>query len=244
LSSLARQLLRATRRADAIILDEHGRMVTAASTLFDEAEAVATDEAAGIVEQAQAHADDLVRTAALEAAAIRHEAYAEGREQGNLAGIALARAELVESMALLQAALHESKSVRDRLLWAAEHEIVELAIAATRTVVGEQALLDPSLTVDVVERALERAGGQNVVTLRLHPTRLKVVDAHLSEIHGEPLAFELRGDEAIEVGGCIVDTSTGQIDARLDIQLDEVARELRDALPTTMPTAPGAEAFA
>ena len=147
-------------------------------------------------------------------------------------------------MALLQAALQESKSVRDRLLWAAEHEIVELAIAATRTVIGEQALLDPSLTVDVVERALERAGAQNVVALRLHPTRLEMVDAHLTEMHGEPLAFELRGDETVEVGGCIVDTSTGQIDARLDVQLDEVARELRDALPTTMPTALDADAVA
>jgi flagellar assembly protein FliH len=244
LSNFGRQLLRATRRADSIALDGDGRVVTDTSIFFDEAEAEATNEAAGIVEQAQAHADELVRVAAQEAATIRHEAYAEGREQGNQDGVALARTELVESMALLQAALNEAKSVRDRLLWAAEHEIVELAIAATRTVIGEQVLLDPALTVDVVERALERAAGQNVVALRLHPTRLTLIDAHLSELRGEPLTFELRGDDSVEVGGCIVDTSTGQIDARLDVQLDEVARELRDALPTLMAASPDQEAVA
>ena len=235
MSDVGRQLLRSARRADAIVLDEDGRIVTDATVLFDEVEAAATDEAASIVERAQVHADELVGTAALESAAIRHEAYAEGREQGHLDGVALARAELAESMALLQAALSESKSVRDRLLWAAEHEIVELVIAATRAVVGEQARLDPAFAVDVVERALARAGSQNVVVLRLHPTRLELVEARLTERHGAPPLFELRGDESIEVGGCIVDTSTGEIDARLDVQLDEVARELRDALPSTMP---------
>ena len=232
MSDAGRQLLRAARRADTIVLDEDGRIVTETTLLFDEAEAAATDEAASIVEQAQAHADDLVRNAALESAAIRHEAYAEGREQGRADGVALARAELAEAMALLQAALTEGKSVRDRLLWAAEHEIVELVIAATRTVVGEQARLDPALSVDMVELALTRAGSQNVVSLTLHPTRLELVDAQLTERRGAPLNFEMRGDESVEVGGCIVDTSTGQIDARLDVQLDEVARELRAALPT------------
>lgn len=244
MSDFGRQLLRATRRGDAIALDEDGRVVTAAAVFFNEAEAAATEEAADIVEAAQAHADDLVRTAALEAAAIRHEAYAEGREQGRMDGVALARAELVESMALLQAALKESKTVRDRLLWAAEHEIVELAIAASRTVVGEQARLDPALTVDMVERALERAGAQNVVSVRLNPMRLELVEAHLSELRGTPLPFQLRGDESIEVGGCIVDTSTGQIDARLDVQLDEVARELRDAMPALLAPSLDEEAVA
>ena len=234
MSDFGRQLLRATRSADTVSLGEDGRIITSSSVRFDEEEAAATDEAASIVVQARAHADELVRAAALESAAIRHEAYAEGREQGQLDGVALARAELAESMALLQAALSEGKSVHDRLLWAAEHEIVELVIAATRTVVGEQARLDPALAVDVVEQALQRAGAQNVVTVQLHPTRLELVEARLNELRGTPLLFELRGDDSIEVGGCIVNTSTGQIDARLDVQLDEVARELRDALPTSM----------
>jgi len=244
LSELGRQLLRSARRAETVLLDEDGRIVTQEAALFDEVEAAATAEAAGIVESARAHADELVRDAAVEAAAIRHDAYAEGREQGRIDGIALARAELAEHMALLQAALAEAKSVRDRLLWAAEHEIVELAMAATRTVVGEHARLDPSMAVDVVERALERAGSQNVVAVRMHPTRLELVEAHLTELRGSPSPFELRGDESIEVGGCIVDTSTGQIDARLDVQLGEVARELRDALPTTMPGVAGEEVAA
>ena len=103
MSNFGRQLLRAARSADMVSLGEDGQVVDA-SVLFDEEEAAATDEAASIVVQARAHADELVRTAALESAAIRHEAYAEGREQGQLDGVALARAELAESMALLQAA--------------------------------------------------------------------------------------------------------------------------------------------
>ena len=231
MSDVARHHLRAARRADAVTIDDDGRLVSVAASMFDEAAAAATAESADIVAAARQRADDLVREAALEAASIRHEAYAEGRAEGERDGVSLARAELADQMALLQQALAESKTVRDRLLWAAEHEIVELVLEATRAVVGEHARLDPALAVETVERALERAGSQNVVAIRVHPDRHELIEARVSELHGDPAPFEVRADDTVAVGGCVIDTATGQVDARLDVQLTEVARLLREGLP-------------
>ena len=223
--------LRAVRRADAVSIDADGQLVQGEGGFFDEDAAAATAESADIVTAARERAEQLVREAAVEAAAIRHEAYAEGRDEGEHDGLTLGRAELAEQMALLQQALADSKAIRDRLLWAAEGEIVELVLAATRAVVGEHARLDPALAVETVERALDRAGSQNVVAIRLHPDRREVVEAHFIELHGTPQPFELRADGTIEVGGCVIDTEAGHVDARLDVQLDEIARVLREGLP-------------
>jgi flagellar biosynthesis/type III secretory pathway protein FliH len=38
-------------------------------------------------------------------------------------------------------------------------------------------------------------------------------------------------DGAISVGGCIIETATGEVDARLDVQMDAVARVLRTGAP-------------
>jgi flagellar assembly protein FliH len=232
LSSLGLHRIGAARRADAVTFDDDGHLVADLSArVLDEVAAEATAESADIVDQARERAEHLVREAALEAAAIRHEAYAEGRAHGEVDGVALARAELADQLALLQQALLESKSIRDRLLRAAEAEIVNLVLSATRSVVGEQARLDPALTVETVDRALQRAGSQNIVAIRIHPTRHELVEAHLSESFGDPLPFEVRGDDSIAIGGSVIDTHAGQVDARLDVQLDEIARLLRDGLP-------------
>ena len=46
---------------------------------------------------------------------------------------------------------------------------------------------------------------------------------------GEP--WEVFEDGSIGVGGCVVDTANGEIDARLDVQLETIARVLRQAVP-------------
>ena len=232
MSDLVRRHLRAARSADTVTFDEDGQLVTGLAVgVFDEAAAEATAESADIVAAARERADQLVRDATMEAASIRHEAYAEGRDEGARDGVALARAELADQMVLLQRALQESKAIRDRLLWAAEQEIIELVLEATRAVVGEYARLDPALVVDTVERALERAGSQNVVAIRVHPDRHELVEARFSELRGAPPTFEVRADDTVAVGGCVIDTQSGQVDARLDVQLEEIARLLREALP-------------
>ena len=229
MSNVLRHHLRDARRADAVTFDDDGLVVSSAG--LDEDAAAATAESADIVAEAHERAEQLVREAAIESSSIRHEAYAEGRAEGQRDGLVLARGELADQMGLLQQALAASKAIRDRLLWAAEGEMIELVLTATRTVVGEYARLDPALAVETVERALERAGSQNVVAIRIHPDRHDVVEAHLTELHGAPPPFEVRADGTIGIGGCVIDTAAGQVDARLDIQLDEVARLLREVLP-------------
>ena len=200
-------------------------------------------DAADLVERTRRQAESILHQAAEQATVIQHDAYRDGRDQGYADGQATARAELVEALALVQRVAADAKSVRDRVLMHAEREIVELVIGATRTVLGEQVRLDSSLVLDTVERALSRAGSLNVVRIRVNPADHEVVATGLlSRIGDTAAAWSVTADGAIGVGGCIIDTAAGEIDARLDAQLGEVARALREALPDAGSLEPGFDA--
>jgi flagellar assembly protein FliH len=217
-------LLREVQEGDELALDLDGHLVAdpSPSTL---AQSSADD---ALVGDAHAQAAELVRQAAEQAAAIQHDAYREGRAEGERDGRAAARSELVEALALVQHVAANAKSVHDRLLLGLERDIVELVIEATRVVIGEHVRRDPTVVLDTIERALARAGAQNVVRVRVHPDDMQVLAASLAEGDREVVPWEAMADGAVAVGGCIVDTAGGEVDARLDVQLEEVARALRE----------------
>lgn len=121
--------------------------------------------------------------------------------------------------------------MRDQLVVQAEREIVELVIEATESVIGSRVDSDEELVHETVRRALERAGSQNIMRVRVSPTEQERVAVRLAADRGALTPFEVLADGTVRVGGCIVDTEAGRVDARLDVQLGEIATLLREALP-------------
>ena len=231
-SPLSRAFLRRPRRATEMVLGADGRL-TLGDPLsgLDSGNPKELSQAADIVEEARLRAEEIVRRAAVEAGEIGRHAREAGYRDGLQAGTAQARAGLALAMAVVQRTAAASKATHDALLRGAEREAVELVIAAARQVIGDAVERDPGLAMATVRRALERAGALNVVRIRLHPDDAGRVQATLAEEHGRALPFEVLTDGSVTVGGCIIDTDAGRIDARLDVQLEQIARSLLDAAP-------------
>ncbi len=231
-ASFSRVFLRRPRRATEVVLGADGRL-----TPGDRLTGLGSDDpeqlsqAADIVEAARLHAEEIVRRAAIEADAIERHAREAGYRDGLEAGTAQARAGLAQAMALVQRTAAASKATHDVLLRGAEREAVELVIEVARQVIGDAVERDSSLVVATVRRALERAGALNVVRIHLHPGDEGHVRATLAEAHGHVLPFEVLADGVVTVGGCIIDTDAGRIDARLDVQLEQIAKSLLGATP-------------
>lgn len=237
-----RAFLRAPRRGEEITIGMDGRVPPGDDPLAGVGSGTLeeTAEAASIVERARDRAEQLVRHAALSAATIEQEAYAAGLTAGRRESVTAARAELAQALVLVQRVAGEAKAMRDRLYEAAERELVELVIASTATVIGDRVATDPELVHHTVQRALARAGSQNVMHVRVSREEHGRVAARLAEEHGDVLPFQVLGDDTVSVGGCVVDTRAGRVDARLDVQLDAIARLLRGALPQAWPDEWGA----
>jgi flagellar assembly protein FliH len=190
-----------------------------------------TQSAADIVTEAHLRAEELRMSAMAELGELRAEGYRIGHAEGYRDGMAAARASLAEELALVQAAGRAAKAARDGVVAAAERDIIELVIAAAQAVVGEQSQIDTDLVLKTLERASQRLGSQNALRVRVSPTDASLVQATLAQREGAAAAWEVLADGAISVGGCIIETATGEVDARLDVQMDAIARVLRTAAP-------------
>jgi flagellar assembly protein FliH len=192
---------------------------------------IETAHAADLVDEARRRADELLAEATSEVAEVREAGHRQGRDEGYLAGMNEARAELADALALVQTAARFAQDVRNQLLAATETEIIELVIDTVQAVIGERLTSDDSFVLLTVERALQKLGNQNAVRVRVHPQDVAIVSSHLETRTGAVQAFDVFGDGTIGVGGCVIDTAAGEIDARLDVQLDAIARALRTAVP-------------
>jgi flagellar assembly protein FliH len=86
------------------------------------------------------------------------------------------------------------------------------------------------VVVPVVERSLQMLSDREQLTIRVNPDDLKVVlDAKpqlLEAVDGIQKLTVLE-DPSVRPGGCLVQTPTTEIDARLETQLQELARSIR-----------------
>lgn len=224
-------IIRGTKRASepVVVADREsaGGRVTTQSTLAAEARA----SAARIVAAARSDADALAREAREQVNAIRLEAYDDGFRQGRQEGLAVVEERFARAIELLHIAANDAVHLRERLLRTTERDAIELVLDIARQILGEAAAQDPALAVELAERALARAGNQNVLRIRVHPERHEIVAAAFvdrNDSTGSPISVV--ADERIDLGGCLIDLRAGTVDARLGTQMDEIARVLRAQL--------------
>ncbi len=163
---------------------------------------------------------DLLLAAAQSAA---EEDRRRGYEQGLTEGREAALAEMTE---ILVRAQQEA----DELRTASKEAAIPIARRMAERIVGRALELHPSLIGDIAAQALAASRARSgLVTLRVHPVDLVALEQErprLAARLGGALDLQLVADEAIVQGGCIVETTSGRLDARLDRQLDAIEKAL------------------
>jgi type III secretion protein L len=149
--------------------------------------------------------------------AVRRAAAEEGRREG---------------LASAAAALALAGAERDRLLAGAGRELVSLALALARKVLGDELAARESAVADLAARALGEARERREVVLRVNPgdaPAIRDVEGRLAAILARaPLA--VREDAAVPRGAVVVDTEAGRLDGGIEAQLEHLGRALAEAL--------------
>ncbi len=187
--------------------------------------------AAQILSAADTRSSEVLASAEARAAAIVAEAHAqaaaiaaEAREQGAQQGFAAAQAQAEQLLALLQDAAAEGATIRDQVAAESMSVITRAVLVAVRRIVGEYYDEDPTRTVAAISDALRSASSQEIVAIRVNPAIEPAVKATLVDV-----AHYVRPDEAVEVGGCLVDLRNGHIDATLDSRVALMELAIRNA---------------
>jgi len=178
----------------------------------------------------------------------RREGFAEGREEGLQKGQAEGR-QLGQDAVLreTQAAREDLGTLIDRLdqllatlpgqfreslatrLAASEDDMVALSHAAICRLLGER-VLDRDAVVYAVRQAIAECSGPNLHSAVSRPLSIHVHPRDLEMLRSDSIlaawldrqgsgAIPWQADESVHLGGCIVHTAQGSLDARLETQL-------------------------
>lgn len=139
-----------------------------------------------------------------------------------------------ESRKAFAAELARLRSIADSLNHALETQIqgveeiaVSIAFEAMCRVLGDSAVTREGITA-IVRQAASHAVNTEKVVARLHPGDLSFLrDAGgLDPSLSSGMAVSWVADESVVLGGCILETEHGELDARLETQMDRLRTTL------------------
>jgi flagellar assembly protein FliH len=110
-----------------------------------------------------------------------------------------------------------------------ENEVIELAFQIARQILGRELEQKPESVADIAREAVRQVMGADEVTLRVNPEDLgylRSVQGELKELLSGSARIEIKAEATVERGGCIVETESGMLDARLASQLTTLKSNL------------------
>jgi flagellar assembly protein FliH len=158
-------------------------------------------------------------------------AYENGFIQGEKAGLEIAEKRVEPMMMRYSEAILDISKLRSLLYAQVEREVVRLAVEVAKKIVHREINADPDVIQTLVRVALGHVAEKSAVTIHLNPVdynHLLKQRAELSQAETRDIA--LLADKSIERGGCLIQTTCGDIDARIEEKFREVEHAFFEGL--------------
>ncbi len=155
--------------------------------------------------------------------------HAEGKKQGHDEALAQARQALEELTARWQKTLDEFHQNMAPHHADAKADLVRLALAIAERVTHQEGLRNRDVARATVAEALRMIGAARKVALHVNPEEVSVVETYLPELLAKLRTLEsveVCPDAAVTAGGCLVRYGGGEVDARLEEQIQRISDEL------------------
>jgi len=198
-----------------------------------------------IVAAARARAEQMVEEARGVGARVRQEAHQQGYERGHQKGLEEGRAagrqealekvsaefeaRLVQLASACESQFREVDRHKRELLLASHRDLVALAVAIAERVTKRIGRVDRQTVTDNLLGVIDLVGQTSDMVVEVNPVDAETLQQFASDLvarRGDLKHMEVRPDDGVHPGGCVVKTRGGQIDATLETQLARIAQEL------------------
>lgn len=157
------------------------------------------------------------------------QGYQAGVEEGKIEGQHIGQSEYKQVIDLAQEALNQAYEDKAQIIAEAEPFLISLSVEITKKLIGLQ--INPQISLNIAKEMIERVKERESVSVCVHPRDYQYVHSQrhqLKEVAGENVEVKVYPDHTVGQGGCIIRTSQGSMDARLDTQLDEIRSALME----------------
>jgi flagellar assembly protein FliH len=124
--------------------------------------------------------------------------------------------------------MHSLKDIHESLYQELEDSAVEVVFEAVAKIIGHAAT-DKDMVYNITREAIERVKGRNKIIIRVSTHDYDMIKTALSHAENSDLHnsnLTVIADNLVQLGGCLIETEAGSLDARLEIQM----QRLKDAL--------------
>jgi flagellar assembly protein FliH len=169
--------------------------------------------------------EDIRREAQENASALEREAYEKGFAQGEKDGVELGQRKALKLIENIENLLRSMDDLKQEILALYEREIVELVLAVAEKVIHRTIRSDDAAIKGTVLSALKLAAEKSKATLRVNPEDVDYVEELRPEFFAavkELKALTVTSDPSITRGGCLLESPYGDVDARIETQLEKI----------------------
>ncbi|TMV52030.1 flagellar assembly protein FliH [Paenibacillus mesophilus] len=209
-----------------------------------------------IIRDAESYAESVVAEASEEAKRIRQDANEEverwwrqrrmddetaaanAREAGHQAGYrqgldeaeSHVRGQYEQLLGEAQAIIESAVAIKHQLIQESEPFLIELSCSIAEKIITRQLSVEPEWSIELIKKVLMRRREQGIITLCVSAEHFQfVLDAREELMLAIDSQAELQiiPDPTVHDHGCVIRSSFGSIDARIDTQLNEIKKGLQ-----------------
>ena len=165
----------------------------------------------------------------------RDEAYQAGLDEGHHKGVLEENARIEPIKENLVKITDKLERQQGSIIRDAEGIVVRLAFRMAKKIIGDEIDANPETITKIVKDALKIIVDETSFSIRINPQDYEVIEKHVNELatqSDDVRDIRIIADNKIARGGCIIESRTGVIDARLDAKLgllENFVRKTEDA---------------
>ena len=157
------------------------------------------------------------------------EAYAQGYSEGIKEGTEEERKRLFQATETLANSMREMDRLRKEIIEGNEEKILNLVFSVSEKVISQEVSTNRDIVYSVLKSAIKQVLDKEGIRVRLNPEdyrNMMEINPGIIDSFDDIRNMTVVEDNSIRRGGVVIETSFGEVDARLDQQLHEVRKAI------------------
>jgi flagellar assembly protein FliH len=171
--------------------------------------------------------EDAQKKAVTEAEKIKKEAFEKGYEEGKSKAATEDKTYVSDVVKSFSNLTKELISYKENLIKETEKQLLRLVVETANKIISAKIQEDDEVVLRVVKQALKDLVDRETLTIKVNPKDAEVMKKEkislIQELDGIK-KLTIMEDESIKRGGCYIQTTTSEVDARIEKQLDIIQK--------------------
>lgn len=163
--------------------------------------------------------------------AAREAGFQDGQKDGYQSGLEKGREEARRAVTALSGAISDATRQRHQMLVESKARILEMVLKISEKLTFGAARINSEITMKIISDTIDALLDKSKIKLKVHPDHLPELELNLDRFRGNNTAIKeitIEADSRVRVGGCFIETASGDIDARLESMYDVIRQAIGD----------------